>query len=277
MAKNIMQKIAEMVEDTTATPNLIQANNAEMTAFDDAKVEPLPGSEGTINNILESIVDRAKEQGAVSDDLVNGDMPATDEEDAIEKAAAVSALVDAGCDFESAVAMVKEAEELLLNDADQLEKLAAINELCAAGYDFDTATDLVKAAAEKYEGDKVSVERVAKTYGKMMGRSFAEAIPGALGGATIGAGLGALTSLGLHTNIKRVAGTGTSLGAVIGSQVGGYHGGGRSLQNSLQIEREREREHEKKSAVDALVDAGIDFDQAMALVKQAEIDVYGEE
>jgi hypothetical protein len=107
--------------------------------------------------------------------------------------------------------------------------------------------ELNKQAAEKYEGDKVSVKRVAKTYGKMMDRSFVEAIPGALGGATIGAGLGALTSLGLHTNMKRAAGIGTSLGAAIGSAVGSFHGGGRSLQNSLQIEREREREHEKKS------------------------------
>jgi uncharacterized protein YcfJ len=73
--------------------------------------------------------------------------------------------------------------------------------------------ELNKQAAEKHEGDKVSVERVAKTYGN------------ALGGAPIGA----------------------SLGATVGSAVGSFHGTGRSLQNSLQIEREREREHEKKS------------------------------
>ena len=143
MANKIMQKIAQTVGEATtspaaavnvaaaAAPNLIQSANAVMTAADDKKVLPLPGAEGTLNNILEAVVARAEAQGAVSDDLVNGDKPASSAEgeaalspeqeqekiaEEMEKAAAVSALVQAGCDFDSAFNMVKEAEEALAQE-----------------------------------------------------------------------------------------------------------------------------------------------------------------
>ena len=178
MAKNIMQKIAQIVGETLTTPavaantiaatapNLIQSSNADITKFDDGKVKALPAADGTLNNILEAIVARAEAQGATSDNLVDGDLPPSgasgDKEvhspavsatgvtngEEVEKAAAVSALVEAGCDFDSAIAMVKEAEQLIRNDEDQQEKIAAVNELCAYGYDFDTAIELVKQAEE---------------------------------------------------------------------------------------------------------------------------------
>ena len=173
MANKIMQKIAQTVGEATtspaaavnvaaaAAPNLIQSANAVMTAADDKKVLPLPGAEGTLNNILEAVVARAEAQGAVSDDLVNGDKPASSAEgeaalspeqeqekiaEEMEKAAAVSALVQAGCDFDSAFNMVKEAEEALAQEADQQEKVAAVNALIEAGYDWDSAVSLVKQA-----------------------------------------------------------------------------------------------------------------------------------
>lgn len=195
MANKIMQKIAQTVGEATtspaagvnvaaaAAPNMIQAANAVMTAADDAKVLPLPGAEGTLNNILEAVVARAEAQGAVSDDLVNGDKPASGaeggstlspeqeqqkiaSEDEIEKAAAVSALVEAGCDFNSAVDMVKEAEEKLAAEADQQEKVAAVSALIEAGYSWDDSVAMVKKAeeelaAEATKGDSREQEKQA--------------------------------------------------------------------------------------------------------------------
>lgn len=187
MAKSIMEKIAQVVGEATTTPaaavntagatapNLIQASNAVMTAQDDAKVQPLPGAEGTLNSILEAVVARAKDQGAVSEDLVNGDAPASgaevadgdssasvaQEADEVEKAAAVSALVDAGCDFASAVELVKQAEEALAVEADQQEKVAAVNALVEAGYDFDDAVTMVKKAEADLKGTNREQEKQA--------------------------------------------------------------------------------------------------------------------
>ena len=181
MAKSIMQKIAQVVGEATTSPaaavntaaavapNMIQSGNEVMTAQDDAKVLPLPGAEGTLNSILEAIVARAESQGAVSANLVDGDKPASSAEthdgdtsasvaqeaDEVEKAAAVSALVGQGCDFASAVELVKQAEEALAVEADQQEKIAAINVLVGAGYDFDSAVAMVKQA----EADLLGVDR----------------------------------------------------------------------------------------------------------------------
>ena len=258
MAKNIMNKIAQIVGVTPTTPaagenltpgtapNLIQHGNEQMTAFDDKKVEALPGAEGSLNNILEKIVDNAKAQGAVSEDLVNGDLPATDadsdkeviETDEYEKTAAVTALVEAGCSFDDAIALVKQAEEMLNIEADQQEKVAAITELCASGYDFDTAVELVKQAEAELNGESKEMDKVAAVNSKIAeGSSFEEAVEW------------------VKEASKKEKG----------------------VFKPFPKKDMKERAHEKKAAFDALIEAGIDFDQATALVKQAEIDVYGEE
>jgi hypothetical protein len=208
MAKSIMQKIAQEVGLPTTTPaaavnteaavspNLIQQSNAVMTSQDDSKVLPLPGAEGTINNILEAIVARAKDQGGVSADLVNGNAAAGESQtaaqdqyfdeaegsvaqaaDNIEKAAAVSALVEAGCDFYDAISMVKQAEESLAEEADQQEKMAAVSTLVEAGYDFDTAIQLVKQAEAELNGTDEEMEKAAAVEGLMAdGYSFEDSV-----------------------------------------------------------------------------------------------------
>lgn len=250
MAKNIMQKIAQLTGEATTTPaaavntaaaaapNLIQSTNETMTAADDKKVLPLPGADGSLNSILEAVVARAEDQGAVSDDLVNGDRPASSAagDDEVEKAAAVSALVDAGCDFESAVDMVKQAEEALLAEADQQEKVAAVKELCAAGYDFETAVDLVKQAEAELASQGKGMEKAATLKEFMdQGHDFDAAVD----------------------LVKKAS-------AAPAKKEG--------LTKSAE-----ERAVEKKAAFEALIEAGVDFDQAIEMVKQAEIDVYGEE
>jgi hypothetical protein len=320
MAKNIMQKIAQIVGETPTTPaadlnmtpgttpNLIQLNNTDMTKFDDVKVQALPGAEGSLNNILEAIVDRAKAQGAISEDLVNGDLPASDatgdktvltpdsafNEDQVEKAAAVTALVEAGCDFDSAIAMVKEAEQLLTSEANQQEKIAAVNELCAAGYDFDSAVALVKQAEAELSGENQDMNKVAAVQDLMsQGYDFDTAIDmvkeavsmediKAHAGDIIDKAKGAAGAG--YEKAKGAAGAGyeKAKGAtskVIGSiktNPGKSALFGGALLAGAAAKKLVHRKHEKKAAFDALIEAGVDFEQAAALVKQAEIDVYGE-
>lgn len=345
MAKSIMSKLAQMVGETPTTPaageniapgtvpNMIQAENAGMTAFDDAKVTALPGAEGTINNILEALVAKAKAEGAGSDNLVDG-VGATEgavalgsPEDEVEKAAAVNALVGEGMDFDTAVNLVKQAEEELVGEAKEQEKVAAVNALAEAGYDFDTAVELVKQAEYELAQEEDAMEKMAaveelmgqgydfdsavelikqaeeehrkattgdavKLHAKVLGRSLLEGAGGTIAGGALGAGAG-LLALKTKTGAKMIAklkkyapknptitraqerkgmavGLGVAAGGLVGGNVGAVHGTIKSTKNSL------DRQREKKAALEALVAEGIDFDTAFDLVKQAELEVYGE-
>jgi len=166
LAAYIMEKLAQefSAEVTTpaagvnvagaAVPNKIQEDNAVMTAQGDQKVTGIvPGGDGTVNALFETIVAKAIATGAGSDNLV-GAVP-TDPmgvesishgDEQVEKAAAVSALCEAGLDFDSAVDLVKQAEEQILSEAWEHEKQAAFGSLIEAGIDFDQAVALIKQA-----------------------------------------------------------------------------------------------------------------------------------
>jgi hypothetical protein len=174
LAKFIMEKIAQEFSPAVTTPaaavntaaapapNKIQRDNAIMTAQDDAKVQGIvPGGDGTINALYETIVAKAVAQGGQSDNLIDGTPHVAERADAPiqtggagpvsegqEKAAAVSALCDAGMDFETAVDLVKQAEEELLAEAWEQEKRACFDQLVAEGVDFDQAIALIKQAEE---------------------------------------------------------------------------------------------------------------------------------
>ena len=341
MAKSIMQKIAQMVGEPTTTPaaainvqgapvpNQIQMANAEMTAFDDAKVQPMPGTEGTINNILEAIVAKAKAQGGGSDDLVNGEGPMEGSAslgspaDMQEKAAAVSALVDEGLDFDTAINMVKQAEAELYAEASEHEKIAAVNALVEEGMDFDSAIELVKQAEYEIAVEEDEMEKkaafdylvsegvdfdeaaemikeaaevtrkasnsdVLAMGARATGRGYLESIGGGIGGAALGAGAGALaikTKAGRNaaaTILKNYKGKGikkgkealmaggAALGLAGGSNAGMLHGSFKSTRNSM------DRHVEKQAAFEALTSNGVTFEDAIELVKQAELEVYGE-
>lgn len=284
MANAILEKIAQTVGEATTTsaaainvegaavPNKIQEDNAAMTAFDDAKVQPLPGADGTINNILEAIVAGAKAQGGGSDDLVNGEGP-TEGSAAIgvkaaeeqEKAAAVSALTAEGMDFDTAVALVKQAEAEILGEAFEQEKQAAFTALVESGINFDQAVELIKQAEEdlkkKSELDKEagiadmarSALKGAKVDMKVAGANVKEILKGT---GKPGGRASAANSLASTTTGKLVG------GAVIGT--------------AAYKAKKAIRGQEKKAAFDTLIEAGIDFEDAITLVKAAELDVYGE-
>lgn len=172
LAQMIMEKLAQEFSPEVTTPaagvnvaaapvpNRIQQDNAKMTAEDDAKVEGMvPGGDGTVNALFETIVAKAVAQGAQSDDLVNGDSHVESRlhgdvgnvkiaSEEVEKAAAVSALCAEGMDFDTAVSLVKQAEESLDSEAWEQEKRACFDKLIEGGVDFDSAVSLVKQAEE---------------------------------------------------------------------------------------------------------------------------------
>ncbi len=302
MANEIMKKIAQVVGEATTTPaaasnvegapvpNMVQMDNASMTSYDDQKVQPLPGAEGTINNILEAIVANAKTQGgAGSDDLVNGEGPvegaaaigvkAAEENDEVEKAAAVSALVEAGCGFNDAVELVKQAERELFTDSLENEKQAAFSALVEEGIDFDTATSLVKQAEEDLwtERNRVKTAGVASAAKEMASKAWgavkgdASKLPGQLDNVRHAIhNNGGVFNKGVGSTVKAVA-KNKALQLGVGGVAAAGVGTGMAMRKKAE-----EIEVEKVAAFTALIQEGVDFDTATTLISQAEKEIYGE-
>lgn len=165
LAQQIMEKLAQdlspQVTDASAdasvaaapVPNKIQQDNATMSAQADAVtmgVGPVPG-QGTVDDLFQAIVARAQAQGAGHPDIVAGQAAVPRDNlpnDSVEKAAAVSALCDEGLDFESAVELVKQAEEAINAESWEQEKVACVTALIQEGINFDDAIALVKQAEQ---------------------------------------------------------------------------------------------------------------------------------
>lgn len=204
---------------------------------------------------------------AISDDRDGDD----NEDEEVEKTAAVIELVNHGYSFDDAVDMVKVAAAQLAEEHEGQVKAAAVNELMANGIDFDTAVELVKEAGVLALGDdgiKGALRRGAAKAGKSAAKAgksakrIGETLIGSKGkeladGASRAAASGRMASaarLGdaatrshqATSNARKAVG---ALGAA--AAIGGI-GGAAAMH--------------KKAAVDRLMDAGIDFDNAVALV-----------
>lgn len=253
LAKQIMEKLAQDLSPVVTTPaaavnvagaavpNLIQTGNAVMTAQADAITQGIGPVDGTVDDLFQAIVARARAQGGATDDLIDSAAPVPRDTigagEEVEKAAAVSALCAEGLDFDSAVDLVKQAEAELDSEAWEREKQACMGALMEQGMDFDEAVSLVKQAEadliEKEAGAGMAV--VGGKGAKFLNdaRRFANTHKGKL---KVGAGLaGAAAVSGVAAK-------------VVGQR-------------------------EKQACVDALMGEGIDFDDAVALVKQAEQDL----
>jgi hypothetical protein len=176
LADALLEKLANAGDESTengvapgSVPQKIIVDNAQIVSEDNMKIKPMPTgdgikNEGTINQILDGIVADAISQGATSYgqgveakaapiDAVEGDPERTgtpnqveSEDDEVEKAAAVSALVADGIDFASAVEMVKAAAEEIEYEENTQIKQAALGALLDRGVDFDQAVAMVKQA-----------------------------------------------------------------------------------------------------------------------------------
>lgn len=269
LAELIMEKLAEegaveaMVAEG-AVPNLATQNNLQNVAQQDATTQPTPGGEGTVNRILTAIVENAAAQGVGTDDVpaaIGMGQPAApeaevdDADDEVEKAAAVSALVEAGLDFESAVGLVKQAETELAAEGLEIEKAAAMDELLAAGVDFDSAAALVKQAEKE-----ITTKNAIGAHLRSLGRGAVEGVVGGLGGAAVG-GL-----LGMAAGNPEL---GALAGYTLGGSAGGIHGALASQRKSLQKAYDHKIGEEKRAAMTELLAVGVDFDSAVDLIKQA--------
>lgn len=174
LAAAILEKLANITgpssENTgpAGAVHKIQQDHAKDVAQDDQKVGPTPGRNGTINQLFDAIVAKAKsvsgatgydqmatgpQAGAESKDQAMGTPaipPSPDMTDNVkvaqEKQAAVGALIEAGLDWETAVDLVKSAAEEIEAEEFEQVKIAAVNELLKEGMDFDRAVDSVRTA-----------------------------------------------------------------------------------------------------------------------------------
>lgn len=176
LAEALLEKLASVGDQNTtngiggAVPNKTQQDLAAQVAEQDRIIQNQPGTDGrgnggTINQIFDAIVADAMAQGAAPVDQnaapgvtraegaeVGQQTPNQVQtgaytvagEDSVEKAAAVSALVEQGHDFEDAVNLVKAAAEEIEREEVAQIKQAALNHFMEAGFDFDTAVNLVK-------------------------------------------------------------------------------------------------------------------------------------
>lgn len=307
LAKQIMEKLAQdfSAEVTTpsaassvagaAVPNMIQTGNALMAAQSDAYTQGVGPVEGTVDDLFQAIVARAKAQGGSTSDIVDSEAPVPRDtigaNDEVEKAAAVTALCGEGLDFDSAVSLVKQAEAELDSEAWEQEKQACMGALMDQGMDFDEAVSLVKQAeydliekqADEYEDNLKAYNKATRPSNtlKDKAKNFAsdarESSEEAAGKAK-----GAIGSYGksLSEDAKQV-----------GEQLKGLRkaprfaaealrgnkavrlGGGLAGAAALAAGAYAVGSREKKACVEALMDEGIDFDSAVNLVKQAEFDL----
>lgn len=247
----------------------VKVDQAASVAEGEAAIKPMPTGDGikntgSINQIFDAIVQDALSQGAASTDQVHETGVASQEgnaESAVPnqvKVAAINQLVEAGVDFDEAVQFVKEASEKAKKDH------------MLKGWISPAWQENAIAADHGKEGLKGVGANVGAHMGggyRAVGRGYLEGIGGAVGGGAIGAAGGALVGLASRgkINLGRAAGASSAVGTIAGA-VGGYgHGFQKSLRNQAK------EHHAKYAALENLVQSGVDFDQAVEMVKQASV------
>jgi tetratricopeptide (TPR) repeat protein len=229
----------------------ITEQNAEMMATQ-AVADPTP-SEGQPNEVLQAIIDKTVAAGGTSNNI---------DADAVEKAAACSALVEAGMDFESAVDLVKQAEVAIQADDFEMQKRAALGELLEAGIDYDQAVELVKEATE-------GIVDKAKKYLPAAGL-VAGVLAGEKLGGTLGAKLGVKALAHDADALARGKPRGLVLDEELGANLGSIAGGAAGLYAGRKLKAvDHDFEMQKRAALSELLEAGVDYDQAVELVKEA--------
>jgi hypothetical protein len=180
LAALILEKIAQDVTaaNNAGGPNKLQQDQAALVAAHDARITPMPGRNGTINQLFDAIVAKAQAMGYTDYNQVAGGTTSTGSEgsapgsqsippspDVQEKQAAVSALIDAGLDWDVAVDMVKAAAEEIAAEEYQQTKVAAVQHLMkVAGLDFDKAVEAVAAAETELVNEAESTTEGEEVY-----------------------------------------------------------------------------------------------------------------
>ena len=307
--------------------NKINEDNRAMLAQHTDRVRPTPGTDGAtqggnVNQILDAIVDDALAMGGgtydqmavnkarpsatiANDDgkdpaikdihktLQSGGVVKEAEEDqdfeSIEKLAAVSSLIEAGVDFETATDLVKEAAEEIEAEEFEMLKVAAFDELLEEGYAFQDAAEMVKDAAKAsmiskaVKAGKGALDS-AKKSGKKLVRKGGKMVDKAKGYASDVAAdakdVPTLTKTLATGKSKEMGSTpksmqrGTAFEALkknkavrIGAGTAAVGAAGYGVHKAT----------EKRAALQELVDNGIDFETASDLVIEKAAEIYGDE
>lgn len=226
LADSLLEKLAAAGDVTTTNgipagvvPNKAQVDNAQSVAEHDARIQTTPTTDakgdngGSINQIFDAIIADAVAAGAATphelahqttsaaEGAIEGHQAPNSIQSApvggaeVEKAAAVSALVNSGFDFTSAVEMVKAAEEEILFEEETQIKQAALNELVDAGVDFGLAAALVKQAGALVPVGGRALVAPAASAGKSFLARHGGKIAAGVGAAALG-GVGAAAAIG---------------------------------------------------------------------------------
>lgn len=265
-------------------PNKVQMDVVQTVAEGEAAIKPMVTGDGikntgTINEIFDALVADALSQGAASeqqvhetgvsaqegaveDHAVPNQVKVASEQDAIEKAAAITELVAQGVDFSDAVELVKQAA---VEIEFEMEKAAAMTQLMAEGIDFDQAIELVKEASA---GDMTVMDGgpVEGAAGTKVQHDAAQAMAeGAAAIKPMVTGDGVRNSGTINQIYDAIVADAKGQGAASVEQV---HDTGVAAQEGA-VEDHAVPNQVKVAAIERMVAAGVDFDEAVSIVKEA--------
>lgn len=191
-----------MDEAGTSGPNNVISETAVQVGSSTAGQQEIP-KDGTITQTLQSMLQKGLATGAVGPDqlYLNAIQQGRDEgnspiglmssdgrdinaipaggsmSEQVEKTAALVHLVDNGVDFDTAVTLIKQAEEQIYADEWEQEKVAAVNDLMSQGYQIEDAVYLVKQAVAA-DSRVLSAAGRGLTYAKGKGQAALEGARG---------------------------------------------------------------------------------------------------
>ena len=245
----------------------------------------------------------AKVEGEVKEHAVPnepGVLPATDSNREVEKVAAIVHLVNSGVNFEDAVLMVKQAEQEIEDDLEkaaalqtlleegvdyeqavglinqasvEIEKKAAFDRLVQQGVDFDKAVELIKQA-----NTSNGVDPTTAVPTKIVEDNAAMEAEGDMAVKPLPTGDGVRNYGSVNQIFDAIIQDALSQGAASNDQVherGVAKVEGEVKEHAVPNEpgvlpaTDSNREVEKVAAINKLVEAGINFDEAVNMVKQA--------
>lgn len=259
LTASVEATLIKEAEAVSPQPNVANTDNAALAAAQDQVNHVAEQSGGTVEaQTVETIQKGLATPSATasSEDLVRK-VEDKAEDSNMQKAAAVSALVEQGHSFYDAADLVAVADG-------ELQKEAAFTELTTEGYSFDEATSLIKAACDTFvEPEEEITKEAAMADLLSQGVAFGDAvnmikeaalsdvIKGAaskLGSAAKGAASSAGKSVKNVTRKQAVIG-GASAAAVVGGAVGA------------------KKSMTKEAALQELMDSGYTFTQALEAIQ----------
>lgn len=287
-----------------AGPNNVIAETAAQAASSTAGQQAIP-KDGNITQTMQAILQNGLASGAVGPDQlylnsiaagsdegnspiglmssdgrdINAVAPGASMSEQVEKVAALVHLVDNGVDFDSAVTLIKQAEQEIVADSYEQEKVAAVNDLMGHGYDIETAVALVKQAMVtrvRLPGNVGQAGALAKEYGQNIAGAAKEGFRRAKNFATEG-GRQVMSPVESHRLAKEIAALESAGGgkyeyaksylnsvapglAVGAAGVGGVGAAGYGGYKAMS--------HDKKaSAIEGLVLAGYSVEQALNILE----------